>query len=338
MNSKMIAWRRLVLAACAAGLVIVLFVPLWTIDLVAPQYPEGLVLVIFPDGLGGNVEIINGLNHYIGMKTLHTEDFPEFKILPYIISGFAALYILAAIIGNRKFFYIVTVLFLLFGVVAMIDFYRWNYDYGHDLDPNAAIQIPGMAYQPPLIGYKQLLNFSAYSLPAAGGCIFITVGLLSVFITVLEFRKSRIAKNRSLVSFAAVAMLSLFFLSSCSTEPKPIQFGIDGCHFCKMTISDNRFGAELVTKKGKVFKFDDIHCLLAFIKTDAIKTGEVGRMYLVDFSSSKLINAEQAFLLKSEELKSPMGGNVAAFATKESLEQTNNKYSGSVIKWSELTK
>ncbi len=70
---------------------------MWRIDLVAPQYPEGLMLLIYPDKLAGNVDIINGLNHYIGMKTLHTEDFIEFTILPYIIIFFAIAFIFMAI-------------------------------------------------------------------------------------------------------------------------------------------------------------------------------------------------------------------------------------------------
>jgi copper chaperone NosL len=76
---------RLAIFLCGVALVAVLFFPLWRIDLDAPQYPEGLMLLIYPTKLGGNVDIINGLNHYIGMKTLHADDFMEFTILPYII-------------------------------------------------------------------------------------------------------------------------------------------------------------------------------------------------------------------------------------------------------------
>lgn len=155
-----------------------LFVPLWRIELDAPQYPEGLALLIYPGKLGGDVEIINGLNHYIGMKTLHAEDFIEFTLLPFIIGGFAVLITSAGLLKKRKWFYFVFILFLLFGILAMADFWRWEYDYGHDLDPNAAIKVPGMAYQPPLIGYKQLLNFAAYSIPDIGGWMFIITGLL----------------------------------------------------------------------------------------------------------------------------------------------------------------
>jgi copper chaperone NosL len=73
----------------------------------------------------------------------------------------------------------------------MVDFYRWEYEYGHDLDPAAAIIVPGMAYQPPLIGYKQLLNFSAWSWPDVGGYLLVGTALLLVAGSVIEIRKHR---------------------------------------------------------------------------------------------------------------------------------------------------
>ncbi len=172
-------------------LAIVLFVPLWQIQLNAPQYPEGLILKMSPHKLGGNVNIINGLNHYIGMKTLHTKDFIEFTILPFIIVFFSLGCFAAALLKRKKWLVILTTLFVLFGVVAMTDFWRWEYKYGHDLNPEAAIQIPGMAYQPPLIGYKQLLNFGAYSIPDIGGYLFIIVGLLLVVCIIIQIRHER---------------------------------------------------------------------------------------------------------------------------------------------------
>lgn len=167
------------------------FVPIWQIDLNAPQYPEGLTLKIYTDTLGGNVDIINGLNHYIGMKTLHTKDFIEFSVLKYIIYFFAGFSLLVAFVGNKKILYTLFSLFVLFGVVAMIDFWRWEYNYGHDLDPHAAIIVPGMAYQPPLIGFKQLLNFGAYSVPDTGGWLFVISGVLMLLVVIKELKFSK---------------------------------------------------------------------------------------------------------------------------------------------------
>jgi copper chaperone NosL len=190
-HQKLTLLSRVVVMVCGVLLIVVLFVPLWQIELAAPQYPEGLVLKMHPNKLAGNVDVINGLNHYIGMKTLHANNFIEFTVLPYIIGFFVAFCFLVALVNKRKWLSGLLISFVLFGIIAMADFYRWNYNYGHDLDPNAAIQVPGMSYQPPLIGYKQLLNFGAYSIPDTGGWIFISVGLLLLTAVIIQFKKNK---------------------------------------------------------------------------------------------------------------------------------------------------
>ena len=164
-----------------------LFVPMWRIELQAPQYPEGLVLQLFANKIGGDVDIINGLNHYIGMATLHTENFPEFKILPVVFGVFALVSLLLVFINKRKGVKIFLITYIVFILLAAVDFYRWNYQYGHNLDPDAAIKVPGMSYQPPLIGYKQLLNFGAYSIPDTGGWLMTGAAVLLLFIIVKEY-------------------------------------------------------------------------------------------------------------------------------------------------------
>lgn len=186
-SSKIRGISKLFLILAALLLTGSLFLPIWKIDLDAPQYPEGLMLNIYANKLGGNVEIINGLNHYIGMKTLHSEDFIEFKMLPFLISGFALIFLLAAVIARKRFVLFSLLAFGAFGIISMIDFWRWEYNYGHNLDPNAAIIVPGMAYQPPLIGFKQLLNFGAYSIPDIGGWFFVCSGLLLLVVVITEY-------------------------------------------------------------------------------------------------------------------------------------------------------
>ncbi len=187
--------QRILIFLSGILLVAVLFVPLWQIELNAPQYPEGLVLKMYPHKIGGNVDVINGLNHYIGMKTLHTEDFIEFTILPYIVGFFALFCFVVLFLKKQKWLTVLFTLFVIFGIIAMIDFWRWEYAYGHDLNPEAPIQVPGMAYQPPLIGYKQLLNFGAYSIPDVGGILFILVGLLLLVALLIPWYKKRKMKR-----------------------------------------------------------------------------------------------------------------------------------------------
>lgn len=188
-NNNLSTLQRTLILLSGILLVVVLFVPLWQIELNAPQYPEGLVLKMYPNKIAGNVDIINGLNHYIGMKTLHTKDFIEFTILPYIVGFFALLCFMVALLKKKKWLTGLFTLFVIFGIVAMVDFWRWEYAYGHDLNREAPIQVPGMAYQPPLIGYKQLLNFGAYSVPDIGGWLFILVGLLLLIALLIPLYK-----------------------------------------------------------------------------------------------------------------------------------------------------
>lgn len=182
---------RIILFLSGVALFIVLIVPIWKIELTAPQYPEGLEMFIHADKLSGDIDIINGLNNYIGMKQIHENEFKEFLVLPYLIGFFAATIILVSILNKRKLLYVWFGLFLLFALVIGVDFYIWLYDYGHNLDPTAPIKVPGMTYQPPLIGFKQLLNFGAFSIPAIGGWLMIAVGAAVAGLVTFEYSTNK---------------------------------------------------------------------------------------------------------------------------------------------------
>ena len=123
--NKMSVPSRIIIAIASLSLMATYFLPVWFIFLIAPQYPEGLRLTIHANGLRGNVDIINGLNHYIGMKTLHNEDFIEFTILPYIIGFFALAFLAVAILNRRNWLYILFFSFVLFGIIAIVFFSKW---------------------------------------------------------------------------------------------------------------------------------------------------------------------------------------------------------------------
>ncbi len=182
---------KILLMVLGVALVIAIFVPIWSIFLNAPQYPEGLAMYIHSNKVSGEYEIINGLNHYIGMKEIHADEFWEFKILPFALGFFAIMCFLAAFLNRRKLLYAVTGIFLLFGVGFVFDFWRWLYDYGHNLNPHAAIIVPGMSYQPPLLGYKQLLNFEVWSYPNIGGGIMIATGVILFILAIVEFKNAK---------------------------------------------------------------------------------------------------------------------------------------------------
>jgi copper chaperone NosL len=189
--NKMTTLSRILTAVASISLIATLFLPIWKIEMSAPQYPEGLEMKIWLNKMSGDVDVINGLNHYIGMRHIVEDEFVEFKVLPYIVIAMTIIGIAIALIGKSKGVYAFAAVLILFGIVALVDFYRWGYDYGHNLDPTAPIQVPGMAYQPPLIGYKQLLNFGAFSIPDIGGWIFAASGLLILFASWYEWYKNR---------------------------------------------------------------------------------------------------------------------------------------------------
>jgi copper chaperone NosL len=163
--------------------------PMWRIDLRAPQYPGGLSMQIWLNDIKGDVPVINGLNHYIGMKHIVKEDFPEFVILPTAMLVLMGAGLLVLLLRKKLPYYIWTAAFILLAAYSFIDFYRWEYDYGHNLDPAAPIQVPGMSYQPPLFGYKRLLNFEVLSQPDVGGWCYIAAGILMVSIVIYEWKK-----------------------------------------------------------------------------------------------------------------------------------------------------
>jgi copper chaperone NosL len=176
---------RIMLAIAAALLGVAVLFPLWRVSLIAPQYPEGLGMYIWAHtvaGVGENdLQNINGLNHYIGMKAIVPESIPELKVMRPGILAMSALGLLIAAWGHRRFIRLWAGVLVLSALVGLADFWRWEYDYGHDLDlENAPIKVPGMSYQPPLIGSKQLLNFTATSYPATGGMLAITAVVLAV--------------------------------------------------------------------------------------------------------------------------------------------------------------
>lgn len=191
----MLRSSRLLLAVAALALGLVFVWPLWHISLEAPQYPEGLGLYIHINQISGekpqDLNSINNLNHYIGMKVITPEDIPELKYMPWLVAGLIATGVAVAASGRRVLLYGWVTLFALGAAAGLADFYRWGYDYGHDLDPHAIIKIPGMSYQPPLIGSKQMLNFNSTSWPAAGGWIAIAVLLIAVGLAIREFRRAR---------------------------------------------------------------------------------------------------------------------------------------------------
>lgn len=131
----------------------------------------------------------------------------------------------------------------------------------------------------------------------------------------------------------------LLFTTSCQRTAEPLRLGVDACYSCKMTITDARYGAELITNKGKLYKFDDIHCLQEFIDSKYLPKSDIKEIYLADFSGNhSLVKAGESFLLQSESFRAPMNGNVIAFRNKDSMIKMTQTVKAQEINWENIVK
>jgi len=134
-------------------------------------------------------------------------------------------------------------------------------------------------------------------------------------------------------------LFAALLLASCSPKPEPIDYGNDVCDFCKMNITDNKYAAELVTSKGKVYKFDSIECLFQFKDLEFKSDDEIHSELVNDFSNpGELIDLKKAFFLKSDVFRSPMGMNVLSVSSEEKLNEIKSQHGGEVLTYSEVRK
>lgn len=131
---------------------------------------------------------------------------------------------------------------------------------------------------------------------------------------------------------------ALFAVSACSIETEPINYGIDNCTFCKMTIMDKKFGSELVTLKGKVFKFDDLSCMSKYMKTANLHEADCKHVVVNSYNNpEKFLDLNKAFIIQSENLQSPMLGNIVAFESKSSAQKFASRDSlAKNVTWTEI--
>ncbi|MGQ9864581.1 MAG: nitrous oxide reductase accessory protein NosL [Bacteroidia bacterium] len=134
-----------------------------------------------------------------------------------------------------------------------------------------------------------------------------------------------------------VYWIGLIFLGACSQKPVPIRYNQDECYYCKMLISDRRFGAEVITQKGKVYKFDDLGCMVKFMKEEPSQA-EKAALFVVDYTTGDLIEALSAFYLHTPQVPSPMNDNILSFADRDSQSAYHRRYAGTLLTWEEVRK
>ena len=189
--------KILMITGCLLMLGLFVF-PLWNIKLEAPQYPTPLGMDIyinkFVDEHPHDIKNINLMNHYVGMQYI-PETIPEFKIFPLVIGIMVALGVAVGFTGKPNLYLIWFILMSAFAIAGIYDFYLWEYDYGHNLDPKAIMKFTNpdgsiMGFQPPLFGSKDILNFTAHSYPQTGS-LFLALGICLTFIAYFIGRKEQ---------------------------------------------------------------------------------------------------------------------------------------------------
>lgn len=137
--------------------------------------------------------------------------------------------------------------------------------------------------------------------------------------------------------FNIIFIIILTTVVSCSTDPEQINFGSDQCALCRMNISEQKFGAEIVTKKGKIFKYDGTECMLNALSLGNVNYDDAAGFYVIDAANPKqLTDAVNASYLISEKLPSPMGANLSAYSKKSDAEANQKQYGGELKTWSDL--
>jgi len=327
------------MAIASVLLLTALVFPIWKINLEAPQYPEGLGLYIWAHQITGvnsnDLNTLNALNHYIGMKTIEPDAIPELTYMPYIIIIMTLLGLAAAFSARRKMILGWIIILIVTGIIGLYDFYAWGYDYGHDLNPNAPIKVPGLTYQPPLIGSKQLLNINAFSFPYTGSFGIGAAILLAAFIYI---RSGKHKGQKGTLAIIPVLMSSALLAGCGAKGPVDIEYGKVNCAHCEMTVMDKKFGSEMITDKGKIYYFDSIECLIEYGRENEA-VFENAQKYVTGFDSpEKLLPADAAVYFQSSEVRSPMGGSIAAFSERAGIDKFFLASSGETLEWDKAMK
>ncbi len=178
---------RVILLLVALSMIPALFLPVWKITLHAPQYPDGLTIDIYSNTVGGDLNEVNGLNHYIGMAEIHPDEFPEFKLIPFFLLRFLAFAGLAFLVGRIPIAAIGYMDVAVFGVVMLGDFQGGLSDVGQNLDPAAAITID--PFSPKFLGTTEVGQFAVTSFPTIATALMGIAGLAGPLILLYEWRR-----------------------------------------------------------------------------------------------------------------------------------------------------
>lgn len=186
---KTISTKSSIFLYLAAGLLVgAIFLPWWAMKFYAPQYPQGLNIIVYPYKLSGEIDIVNSLNHYIGMARFSEESFPELQFLPWIIGGMAVFILITAFVRKMSLLYGVISLFIIGGMLGLYSIRYWLVKFGTELDPRAPITID--PFVPPIIGKNTIANFETISYFSYGSVVVGIVFALLLYVVWRERKKA----------------------------------------------------------------------------------------------------------------------------------------------------
>jgi hypothetical protein len=185
-GKKLSVVSSLILACSAVFIGLSLFFPWWRLLLYAPQYPEGLNIIVYPNKLEGQIDIINGLNHYIGMANFDEKSFPELSYMSYLVGGLAVLTLLVGLLRRKSFLYMLIGLFLVGGLIGFFDLYHALHTFGTHLSLKAPIKIK--PFVPPMVGENHFANFTTHSY-LGKGAYFVVLAFILTLIPIWKDRK-----------------------------------------------------------------------------------------------------------------------------------------------------
>lgn len=334
---------RILLAVAAVLLVPVYWLPLWSIRIVAPQYREGLGMYIGLRDIWGHrehdIQNINILNHYIGMKPIDPAIVDVLRIMPWAVAVVMALAVAAALVGRRWAVRAWLATFAVLGTAGLLEFRAWNHDYGTNLDPTAPIKIPGMTYEPPMLGVEQLLNMTTSSWPS-WGTLFVALAF-AAGAGALWVARTPARRRLAAVPAAALALL----VAGCapdgarSAEAAVPEFAPDtpSCAYCEGAIPAVRFGGQVTTDDGEVFRFMSVECLAGFLLEERVPAERIRSIQVVDYNQGeRLIDARRAHYLRSQFLTSPNGIGLLATETEKVAANLHYFFGGDRIGWDDV--
>lgn len=170
----------LLFGSAAFLLVVSIFLPYWILRLKAPQFPDGLTVQAYLNRLEGDVEILEGLNHYVGMPSFEHGAVLERSLSIIALIVLAGL-LVAALFFHNRWVVIFTLPALLFPLIFMADLQYWLWRYGHSLDPKAPLAGAVGEFTPPILGPARIAQFQTLALPGPGLILaVIAAGLVAV--------------------------------------------------------------------------------------------------------------------------------------------------------------